>query len=396
MEKASTLLTPDAKRKFCAGVSALRKRFDLSLRDLSIVCGGTKAGVSKATAERICNSKITTEHASRIKPVVLEHLHSFLRRRGLTPKEVTNQLKSISTGEEYKAVIIPTTNLSFAAQQFFGLRRDPFDIWKSDPRNASEAFTSPDLKRIADALEDAINFQGFTAVVGPVGSGKTQMKKRMVEMVARSNGRIRLLFPDFTEMRRVNSGAVVAYVLEKFDKQPRQRLVLALEQLRLHLEHLNEQGIRVALVFDEAHHLNDDEMRALKNFWELGTGGYQRFLAVLLFGQPLLKSRLDDYKFREIAERITVIDMPEMSTKYAQEYLAHRLRLSGGDVDKLYERKAIELLAAQAETPLALGNLANAALEKAYRLSQRRVLAAFIESENVNGQARVRAVRRAS
>ncbi len=375
---------------------ALRERFDLSLRDLSLACGGTKSGVSKATAERICNGKISLEHASRIKPVVLEHLHSFLRRRGLMEKEVTNQLKSISTGEEYKAVIIPTTNLSNAAQEFFGLQRDPFDIWKSDPRDASEAFTSPALDRVAAALEDNINYQGFTAVVGPVGSGKTQMKKRIVDKVAHSNGRMRLLFPDFTEMRRVNSGAVVAYVLERFDKRPRQRLVLALEQLRSHLGHLNEQGIRVALVFDEAHHLNDDEMRALKNFWELGTGGYQRFLGVMLFGQPLLKSRLDDYKFREIAERITVIDMPEMTAKYAHDYLAHRLRLAGGDVDKLFERKAVELLAAQAETPLALGNLANAALDKAYRLNQRRVLAAFIETENGNGQARVRAVRRAS
>jgi type II secretory pathway predicted ATPase ExeA len=161
-----------------------------------------------------------------------------------------------------------------------------------------------------------------------------------------------------------------------------------------HLEHLNEQGHRVALAFDEAHRLNDDELSALKNFWELGAGGYQRFLGVLLFGQPLLKSRLDDYRFREIAERIEVIDMPEMTGKYAQEYLAHRLRLAGGDVDKLFERKAIDLLAAQAETPLALGNLANTALLKAHKLGERRVLASFLQSEI--GEPRVRAIRRAS
>lgn len=102
MKKASSLMTEDDRRKFTKGVLALRERFDLSLRDLSIICGGTKAGVSKATAERICNGKITLEHASRIKPVVIEYLHSFLRRRGLTESEVVNQLKSISTGQEFK------------------------------------------------------------------------------------------------------------------------------------------------------------------------------------------------------------------------------------------------------------------------------------------------------
>jgi hypothetical protein len=96
-------MTKDEARKFCAGVAALRTHFDLSLLDLSKVCGGVKSGVSKATAERICNGKISLEHASRIKPVVIEHLYSFLRRRGLTDKEVSNQLKSISTGEEYIA-----------------------------------------------------------------------------------------------------------------------------------------------------------------------------------------------------------------------------------------------------------------------------------------------------
>lgn len=393
MKKASSLMTEDDKRKFCAGVSALRERFDLSLRDLSLACGGTKAGVSKATAERICNGKITIEHASRIKPSVVEHLHSFLRRRNLTEREVTNQLKSISTGEEFKSMIVAKTPLPFPVQQFFNLRRDPFDPSKSDPRDTSEAFTSPALNQIAAAVEDAINYQGFKAVIGPVGSGKTQMKKRIVETVACSNGRMRLLFPDFSDMKRVNSGAVVAYVLESFDKQPRQRLVLAFEQLRRHLGHLNEQGIRVALAFDEAHRLNDDELSALKNFWELGAGGYERFLGLILFGQPLFKSRLDDLKFREIAERIDVIEMPEMTVKYAQDYLAHRLRLAGGDVDKLFERKAVELLAAQAETPLALGNLANAALIKSHKLGERRVLASFIESDR---EPRIRSVRRAS
>ena len=382
-------------KEIMKNISAFRRRYQLSYREFSLLCGGSSAQVSKATIGRICNGE-TVGHFSKILPALMSGISTHLKDLNKSTQESEQEMEAIFGKKEKTVMIIPKTTLSFPAQQFFGLRRDAFDPSKSDPRDPSEAFTSPALDRIAAAVEDTINYQGFTAIVGEVGSGKTQMKKRIVEMVARTDGRMRLLFPDFTEMKRVNSGAVVAYVLESFDKQPRQRLVLALEQLRRHLGHLNEHGFRVALAFDEAHRLNDDELSALKIFWELGTGGYQRFLGVVLFGQPLLKSRLDDYKFREIAERVTLIDMPEMTSKYAHEYMAHRLRLAGGDVDKLFERKAIELLASQVKTPLALGNLANAALDKAYRLSQRRVLAAFIESETSNGQARVRAIRRAS
>ncbi len=392
MKKPSVVMTLDDKKKWTAGMAAFRKRHNLSLREFAIECGGADSGVSKATAERICNGLITIDHASRIKSAVIDHLHSFLNRRGLSEREVTNQLKSISTGEEYKAVIAHKLSLPFPVQQFYGLRRDPFGPM-SDPLSAADAFTSPDLDRIAEATEDTINYQGFTAVVGTTGSGKSFVQKRLDETIKKSNGRMRLFYPDFAEMHKVGSGAVVAWVLERFDKKPRQRLVLAYDQLRKHLQHLFEQDVRIALAFDDAHMLNDEQISALKRFWELGTGGYQRFLGVLLFGQPLLKSRLDDAKFREIAERLTIIEMPSMSRKLAHNYLTYRFRLIGADLDKLFERKALDVIADQAETPLALGNLANAALIKAHGFGERRVLASMIESSN---EPRVRAVRRAS
>ena len=80
--------------------------------------------------------------------------------------------------------------------------------------------------------------------------------------------------------------------------------------------------------------------------------------------------------------------------KHSYDYLAHRLRLAGGDIEKLFERKAVEHLATQAETPLALGNLAAAALLKAYSLTETKVRAAFIA--NNDGEPLARTIRRAS
>ena len=78
--------------------------------------------------------------------------------------------------------------------------------------------------------------------------------------------------------------------------------------------------------------------------------------------------------------------------KAAWDYIEHRLRIAGSSAEKLFEREAVKLLSKHAATPLALGNLANAALLKAHMLGENKVLAAFLKGGD--GEAQVRAVRR--
>jgi type II secretory pathway predicted ATPase ExeA len=357
-------------------IAAFARRYELPTRALSRVCGGPGCGVSKSTADRAMRGESGIKLTPERRRAVANNLRDFLSRRGLSADAITKEVQSIFPEESI--MIVARTPLPFHVQQYFGLRRDPFDPVKSDPRDISEAFTMPALDQIVAALEDAINYQGFCAVVGQPGSGKTQLKKRVVERALDSNGRMRLLFPEFSEMKRVNSGEVVRFVLRSFGQQPRRGLVAMYDQMREHLAQLSDTGTNVALAFDEAHRLNDDELSALKNFWELSNGGYRRFLGVVVFGQERFKHRLEDLRFREIAERVEVIEMPGLG-RHAYDYVAHRIRLAGGQAEKLVERRAVELLAAQADTPLALGNLASKALLKAHSLKESRVLAAFID-----------------
>ncbi len=286
---------------------------------------------------------------------------------------------------------ITRTTLPLETQTFFNLSRDPFT---PAPRDGSEVFSTSHTNALLDRMEDAVSYQGFIALVGDIGSGKTLLKARLVERIEKTNGRMKLLFPEFFEMRRVTSGAIVGHILEAFDQKPRRSLVAARTQLRALLASLTEQGTRVALCFDECHHLNDDTLTALKNFVELGSGGYTRYLGVILLGQPIFKTmRLQDPRFREIAERLEVFDLPPI-TKHAWEYISHRLTLAGCEPAKLFEKKAVELLAAQASTPLALGNLCNAALIKAHSYQEPKVLAAFIDRQD--DEPRVRTMRKAS
>lgn len=386
------MTTRDEELRLGEALAAFAREYELSARALSHVCGGPQAGVSKSTADRLKRGQAGVQLTPERRGLVASNLRDYLIRRGVSASRINQTICSIFPEEVN--ILVPRTSLPFSVCEFFGLRRDPFDPVKSDPRSADEAFTTPALDRTLAALEDAVNFQGFAALVGDVGSGKTQLKKRLVQRVLASDGRVRVLFPDFSEMKRVNPSAVVSFVLEHFGQRPRRGLVAAYEQMRSHLAYLSDQGVRVALAFDEAHRLNDEEMSALKNFWELSNGGYQRFLGVVLFGQRSFVSRLEDARFREIAERVEIIEMPGLG-KHSFDYIAHRVRLAGGEAERIFEKKAVERLAAQADTPLALGNLANAALLKAFSMRERKVLAALV-AERRGQEPSARVIRRAS
>ncbi len=309
--------------------------------------------------------------------------------RGKAPAEIDEEMTKIF-GEQEDKMIAPRAALPVEVQRYFGLKRDPF---ASDPRSRAEVFTTPQLDRIAAKVEDAINYQGFLVVTGEIGSGKSLLKRRVVETVNQSGGRLKLFWPEFFNMDRVHSGSIVSYLLGCFNQTVPGDLVARAAKLKRVLADASEAGERVALGFDECHHLHDRLLTALKNFWELGSGGYDRFLGVVLFGQPQFEGRLRDARFREICERIEVVQMPSFE-KAACDYIEHRLRIAGGSAEKLFERDAVKLLSKHAKTPLALGNLANAALLKAHDLNERKVLAAFIKSDD--GEPQVRAVRRAS
>jgi type II secretory pathway predicted ATPase ExeA len=371
-----------------ARLEAFRQSYNLSYRQLWFACGG-KAVITQNTVMSICQGGHIYKEQF-VKGRLAEQLRAHLLRMGHTPTQAAELIEKIFNGEE-QTMIAPRTTLPADAQKYFGLRRDPFT---GDPRSRTEVFTTPQLDKIAAQIEDAINYQGFLVVTGEIGSGKTMIKRRVIENVEKSNGRLRLFWPEFFNMDRVHSGSIVSYLLSSFDQTVPSDLVSRAAKLRRVLASYSEQGVRVALGFDECHHLHDRLLTALKNFWELGSGGYDRYLGVVLFGQPQFEGRLHDEEFREICERLEVVRMPSLE-KYAWDYIAHRLKHAGGDADRFFERDAVKRLAKQAMTPLALGNLANAALLKAHSLGERKVLAAFIK--DIDGEPQVRAIaRRAS
>ena len=86
-------------------------------------------------------------------------------------------------------------------------------------------------------------------------------------------------------------------------------------------------------------------------------------------------------EFREIYERIVVIEMPKFSDVGAA-YLQHRFKLVGADLDKLFDKEAIDLIVSNSETPLSIGNVANEALTISMRdFNNKKVIGSAIKTK---------------
>lgn len=362
------------QKRIADGLAEFRKRHNLSIRQMASACSGDSV-ISKSSMDRVCNGVSEIRYLDKLKPQIISNLKDFLARKSYSAKEIETELLTIFTKEEISPMQSTRIYLPRDVQKYFGLSSDPF---RHEPKTANETFTNKQLNSIAEEIEDAINYQGFLAVLGNIGTGKTVMKNRIIETAQQSNGKMRLFFPRFAQMDKVDAGSIVIYLLECFDQRPAQRLVKSQLRLENFLAHLHEQGIRVALGFDECHRLHPKTLTALKNFMELGTGGFDRYLGIVLFGWKTFENRLLEAEFQEIAERIQIIEMPTIE-KCAWDYLKHRFALVSGDIEKLFDKAAVTRLVSQAVTPLTIGNLANAALIKAYTMGESKVSAAFVK-----------------
>lgn len=362
------------KQAFGERLAGFCSRYKISCRSLSNICDGTRHAFSKSNAYRILNGEGDSSLYQRMMPILAERLELYLIKQGLSPEEVREELDPIFDLQETN-MIANRCPLSPEACRFFGLRRDPFDV--DHLPFGDEIFTNDALDSAAARLRDAVLYQRFVAVVGGVGTGKTLLKLRVASELESEAGKAKLLYPEFFDMGEVTVHGIANKILAELGQRVPQNKEARVSRIREVLTQMQQEGIGVAIILDEAHRLNDKVISSLKNFWELTNGRSSRLLGVILFGQPaFIEARLRDVRFREIRQRVQIIQMPEMGD-CAVDYLRHRIASVGGDADRLFEPEALRRIAVNGTAPLALGNLANGALMDAFGEEEKQVTASL-------------------
>jgi general secretion pathway protein A len=223
-------------------------------------------------------------------------------------------------------------------QQYYGFKELPFELTPNPrylylPRQHREALST---------LEYGLSSgKPVTALIGEAGTGKTTLVNAALASERCRNVRcVYLVNPTLTRQEFVESLSV------RFGLSARAAASKAtfLEELERVLRERCTRNQMTALVIDEAQSLTDElleEVRLLANSETMT----DKLLAVVLAGQSELTHRLNESGLRQLKQRVALrCEIGPFTLQETAAYIAHRVRVAGGDATRIFSREAIMLI----------------------------------------------------
>lgn len=220
-------------------------------------------------------------------------------------------------------------------ERFYGFRERPFSK-TPDPRFLFlSRMHREGLARLLYAVEE----RDLVLLTGEIGCGKTTLSRALMDELEDSYRIILFINPRLTPLEFLRGLALRLGV-----EEPARFKTDLLEQIGTELYGLYEKGVCPVLVIDEAqlvpHKDTFDEIRLLTNF-QLDD---RNLMSVVLMGQPELRKRLAHRVYEPLRQRIGMqYNLGPLSLEETGEYIAHRLRVAGGEPG-LFQSQAVESL----------------------------------------------------
>ncbi|HEX8276060.1 MAG TPA: ATP-binding protein [Longimicrobiaceae bacterium] len=312
-------------------------------------------------------------------------VEDVLRERVLPVPGDLWRIEATAEFNETEEISMQAMTLSDQARQAFRLFVAPFDpeamIDPAGGDHLDRLYLPPRHLFVELRLKQALTKAGFVAVYGEPGSGKTTLLRKAIRGAALVKPVVQVM-PANVERRKLTAMHIAAEIIRQLSTHdvPRtanQRDALAADVLREHYQ----QGHRVALIIDESHELPTDTIKDLKRFHELGDGLF-RLLAIVLVGQTELQQRFElarNHRLREAIIRCELLHLPPMKERGAvRAYMETRFGWIGAQLEDSWEPAAVDelerrLAVHDQQLPVLIGNLANAAMNAAYRRGNPRV-----------------------
>ena len=184
-----------------------------------------------------------------------------------------------------------------------------------------------------------MELRGIGLVTGEAGSGKTTVCRKVA--AAPHPGLYRVFYVPLSTGNAMDMYKTIIWELGLALQRNR---AAAFRSIRLEITRLTlEAKQRPVLIVDEAHHLGNEVLEDLRLLTNYRMDAENR-LCLLLVGLTELRRRLSMAVHESLAQRILVRHhLTGLAREALPEYLAHRLRLAGSELE-LFEPPAIEAL----------------------------------------------------
>ncbi len=232
--------------------------------------------------------------------------------------------------------------ISQEALRHFKVFRNPFI---DDVQKDADIYMSDEHRYIEAAMLDAARHGGFLAVIGEVGSGKSVMRRKVVEQLRR-DGDTLVIFPQMIDKTRLTAASVCDAIIQDISNEKcKAKLEDKTRQVQRLLIDRAKSGYRHVLIVEEAHDLNVMTLKYLKRFYEL-EDGYRKLLGIILIGQSELKHMFNEGQnvdMREVIRRVQVAEIKGLNGNL-KEYLAVKFKRVGKQVTDVFADDAFEAL----------------------------------------------------
>lgn len=232
---------------------------------------------------------------------------------------------------------------------YYGLREKPFSL-TPDPRFLY--LSASHREALAHLVYGIDRGEGFIAVTGEVGTGKTTLSRTLLDRLGPQIDLALLFNPPASGedlLREVNRELGLPF-------RARSRAELSAELNRFLLEaHL--EGRRVLLLVDEAQNLPPETLEEIRLLSNLETET-SKLIHIVLFGQPELDSVLDSAALRQLRQRISVRwRLEPLTGAEVGDYVRHRVRVASGSDRGLFSDGALRELGRRSKGVPRLVNL---------------------------------------
>lgn len=208
-------------------------------------------------------------------------------------------------------------------KRFFGFKERPFKLVP----NPAYVYLSRIHEEALAHLNYAVNYgDGFVAITGEVGTGKTTLCRMFLESLDEKTEIAYIFNPKLDALQLLKAINDEFYIPTNTHGDDSVKSLI--DNFNAFLLKKKAQGRRVILLVDEAQNLSADVLEQLRLLSNLETNS-SKLLQIILVGQPELNALLETDRLRQLKQRITLsCHLVPLNSEETQEYIRHRIYIA--------------------------------------------------------------------